>query len=121
MPSGVQRAPVTRTLGGVFSFLREPSAAEITWMPIVLRSVTERRRFALKSMNTPPSSSNGFEKIVIGTGPSPISSRNHCLVGARVAERDVHLARREHGRGQFRWRLHVAFEVDDLVGPAGAR
>ena len=81
MPSGVQRAPVTRTFGGVSSFLREPSAAEITWMPMVLRSVTERSRFALKSMNTPPSSSNGFEKIVIGTGPSPISSRNHCLSG----------------------------------------
>ena len=51
-------------------------------MPTLLRTVSGRARLALKSMNTPPSSWNGFENVAITTGPSPISSRNHFLSGA---------------------------------------
>ena len=58
-----------------------PSAAEMIWMPTLLRTVSGRARFALKSMNRPPSSWNGFENVFITTGPSPISSTNHFLSG----------------------------------------
>src|SRR5688572_19629844 len=47
VPSSVQRELVTRMLAGVAIVLRDPSAAEITWMPIVLRRVSARWRFAL--------------------------------------------------------------------------
>ena len=53
----------------------------ITQMPMPLRIVRARTRFALKSTKTPPSSWYGFENVFIGTGPSPISSTNHFLSG----------------------------------------
>ena len=80
-PSSVHRALVTRVLGGVASVLRDPSADEMICSPIVLRRVSARWRLAFQSMNTPPSSSNGRPKMLIGTGPSPISSRNHLRSG----------------------------------------
>ena len=61
VPSGVKRALETRAPCGIATGFFEPSAAERSWMPTLLRSVNARARFALKSMNTPPSSSNGFE------------------------------------------------------------
>jgi hypothetical protein len=75
---------VTRTPAGVFTVFRVPSVADTIWRPIVLRRVSARCRLARVSMKTPPSSSKGFEKMVIGTGPSPMSSRNHFLSGLRL-------------------------------------
>ena len=49
-------------------------------------SFATRARFALKSMKTPPSSWNGLEKVFMGTGPSPIVSRNHFLSGLRLVK-----------------------------------
>src|SRR4030042_5291659 len=46
---------------------------------MLLLMVSDLARFALKSMNTPPSSSNGFANVFMGTGPSPIMLRNHFL------------------------------------------
>ena len=77
------------------------------------------RGCALKSMKTPPSSWNGFEKVFITTGPSPISSRNHFLSGLAVRQRDVQVARREDGIRQLLGRAHVAFRLQHLVRPAG--
>ena len=79
LPSGDQVALETRAFGGTWMTFLVPPAAAMIWMPVLLRMVRARARFALKSMNTPPSSWNGFENTFIGTGPSPISSRNHAL------------------------------------------
>ena len=81
LPSGDHAAFETRAPAGSWIAFFVPSAAEMTWMPMLLRTVSGRARFALKSMNRPPSSWNGFEKVFIRTGPSPISSRNHFLSG----------------------------------------
>ena len=53
-------------------------------MPMLLLMVNVRDRLALKSMNSPPSSSKGLEKVFITTGPSPIMLRNHFLSGDRL-------------------------------------
>ena len=79
MPSGDQVAFEMRAPGGMAMAFLVPSAAEMTWMPMLVRLVSDRARLALKSTKTPPSSWNGFENVFISTGPSPISSRNHFL------------------------------------------
>ena len=79
--SGDQVAFDTRAPAGSWIGVFEPSAAEMIWMPTLLRTVSGRARFALKSTNRPPSSWNGFENMAIVTGPSPIPSRNHFLSG----------------------------------------
>src|SRR5215204_1434966 len=81
VPSGDQVTFETRAPAGNWIGLRDPSAAEINWMPTLLRMVSVRERFALKSMNTPPSSWNGLENVFMTTAPSPISSMNHFLSG----------------------------------------
>ncbi len=83
LPSGDQVAFDTRAFGGIATTFFVPSAADTTWMPTLLLIVSERTRLALKSMNTPPSSWNGFAKVDITTGPSPIMLRNHFLSGLR--------------------------------------
>ena len=88
LPSGDQVAFDTRALGGIATGFFVPSAADTTWMPTLLLpsvvlTVSERTRLALKSMNTPPSSWNGFAKVDMTTGPSPIMFRNHFLSGLR--------------------------------------
>ena len=75
-------------------------------MPTLLRTVSARARFALKSMNTPPSSWNGFEKVFMTTGPSPISSRNHFLSGLGLAS------------VTFRWRGASTASASSLGGCA---
>ena len=80
-PSGDHVAFETRTPAGIWIGFFDPSAAEMTWRPALLRIVSGRARFAWKSTNRPPSSWNGFENTAIVTGPSPISSRNHFLSG----------------------------------------
>ena len=47
VPSSLQRALVTRVFGGVASIFFDPSAAEMSWMPIVFRRVIARWRLAL--------------------------------------------------------------------------
>ena len=79
LPSGDQVALETRAPGGTWTGRFEPSAAEMIWMPTLVRMVSYRARLALKSTNTPPSSWKGFENVFIGTGPSPISFTNHFL------------------------------------------
>ncbi len=79
MPVGDQVAFEMRAPGGIAIGFRVPSVAEMIWMPMFVRVVSDRARLAAKSMNTPPSSWYGLENVFIRTGPSPISSRNHCL------------------------------------------
>src|SRR5262245_19036648 len=102
--SGDHVAFDTRAPGGTWIGFFEPSAAEMIWRPALLRIVSERARFALKSTKTPPSSWNGFENVFIGTGPSPISSRNHFLSGlALVSE-------------TFRYRVAVTASASSFAG-----
>ncbi len=81
--SGDQAAFDTRAFGGIATGLLVPSAADTTWTPTLLLTVSERTRLALKSMKTPPSSWNGLAKVDITTGPSPTRFRNHFLSGLR--------------------------------------
>ena len=54
--SGDQIAFEMRAPAGICSVFFEPSAAEMIWIPTLLRIVSARARFAPKSMKTPPSS-----------------------------------------------------------------
>ena len=83
LPSGDHVAFDTRAFGGIATGFFVPSAADTTWRPTLLLTVSERTRLALKSMNTPPSSWNGLANVDITTGPSPIMFRNHFLSGLR--------------------------------------
>ena len=69
-PSGDHWAPETRAPRGTSMSFTDPSAAEMTRRPAMLRIESERWRFACGSRNCPPSSSNGREKRSIVTGPS---------------------------------------------------
>ena len=53
--------------------------AEMILIPVLLRVVRLRLRFAPDSRNCPPSSSKGVENLAIGIGPSPTSLRNQRL------------------------------------------
>ena len=120
LPSGDHVAFETRAPAGTWIGFFEPSVAEISWMPTLLRIVSARARFALKSMKTPPSSWNGFEKVFISDRTVADLVEEPFLVGAGVGQRDVQVARREHRVGELGGRRGVALLLEDVVRPRGA-
>ena len=87
LPSGDQVAFDTRAPAGIWIGRFVPSAAEMIWMPMLLRMVSARARLALKSTNTPPSSWNGFENVFIDDRAVADLVEEPLLVGAGVRQR----------------------------------
>ena len=90
-----------RAPGGNWIGAFEPSAAEMKLDADVVADGQRPCAVRLVVDEHTASSWKGLENVFIGTGPSPISSRNHFLSGLSVREADVQVARRQDGVSQL--------------------